>query len=143
MNFDILYEKIKEYDKIMIFGHVRPDGDCYGSLNGLKDIIKTSFPKKRVFCLTSQVEFLSFVGKMDDVEDEEFIDSLAIICDTSTRERICDKRYTLCKEKIFGEATLNEFIENMNNRCKNCARFLQEITGKVWEVNTNYIDISV
>ncbi|MCI5745221.1 MAG: bifunctional oligoribonuclease/PAP phosphatase NrnA [Erysipelotrichaceae bacterium] len=100
MNFDILYEKIKEYDKIMIFGHVRPDGDCYGSLNGLKDIIKTSFPKKSVFCLTSQVEFLSFVGKMDDVEDEEFIDSLAIICDTSTRERICDKRYTLCKEKI-------------------------------------------
>lgn len=52
-------------------------------------------------------------------------------------------QYTLCKEKIFGEATLNEFIENMNNRCKNCARFLQEITGKVWEVNTNYIDISV
>lgn len=55
----------------------------------------------------------------------------------------CKYQYMLCKEKIFGEVTLNGFIENMNNRCKNCARFLQEITGKVWEVNTNYIDISV
>ena len=42
MNFSILLEKIKEYDSIAIFGHIRPDGDCYGSLNGLKNIIQTS-----------------------------------------------------------------------------------------------------
>lgn len=100
MNFDILYEKIKEYDTIAIFGHVRPDGDCYGSLNGLKNIIMTSFPKKRVFCLTSHVEYLSFIGRMDDVADEVFINALAIVCDTATRERICDQRYKLCKEVI-------------------------------------------
>lgn len=100
MNFDILLEKIKEYNKIAIFGHVRPDGDCYGSLNGLKNIILTTFPKKRVFCLTSHVENLSFVGRMDDVKDEEFEGALAIVCDTSTRERIADQRYKLCKEII-------------------------------------------
>ena len=72
MNFDILLQKIKEYDKIAIFGHTRPDGDCYGSLNGLKNIILTTFPKKRVFCLTSHVESLSFLGKMDSIEDQEF-----------------------------------------------------------------------
>ncbi len=55
----------------------------------------------------------------------------------------CNYQYTLCNKKIFDEADLNKFIENMNDRCKNCARFLQEITGKVWDVNTNYIDISV
>ena len=100
MEFDILLKKIKEYDYIAIFGHIRPDGDCYGSLNGLKDIIQTTFPKKRVFCLTSHVEYLSFVGKMDDVDDETLTRCLAIVCDTSTRERIADQRYKLCKEII-------------------------------------------
>lgn len=100
MDFTILLEKIKEYDSIAIFGHVRPDGDCYGSLNGLKDIILTTFSKKRVFCLTSHVEYLSFIGKMDDVDDVTLTNSLAIVCDTSTRERICDQRYKLCKEII-------------------------------------------
>lgn len=100
MDFKILYEKIKEYDTITIFGHVRPDGDCYGSLNGLKNIIMTTFPKKSVFCLTSHVENLAFLGRMDDVPDEVFANSLAIVCDTATRERIYDKRYKLCKEVI-------------------------------------------
>ncbi len=100
MDFDILYRKIKEYDTIVIFGHVRPDGDCYGSLNGLKNIILTTFPTKRVFCLTAHVEYLAFLGKMDDVEDEIFSNALAIVCDTATRERIYDKRYRLCKELI-------------------------------------------
>ena len=100
MEFDILLQKIKEYDKIAIFGHRRPDGDCYGSLIGLKNIILTTFPKKRVFCLTSHVETLSFLGRMDDVSDSEFDGALAIVCDTSTRERVCDQRYKLCKEVI-------------------------------------------
>ena len=98
--FDILLSKIKEYDKIAIFGHTRPDGDCYGSLNGLKNIILTTFPKKRVFCLTDHVGSLSFLGKMDDVDDEFFDGALAIVCDTSTRERVHDQRYKLCNEVI-------------------------------------------
>jgi len=100
MDFDILLEKIKEYNKIAIFGHKRPDGDCYGSLNGLKNIILTTFPKKRVFCLTEHIATLSFLGKMDDVDDEFFDGALAIVCDTSTRERIHDQRYKLCSEVI-------------------------------------------
>ena len=42
MSFDLVYQKIKDYQTIIIFGHKRPDGDCYGSQNGLKDIIKSS-----------------------------------------------------------------------------------------------------
>ena len=100
LDFDILLSKIEEYDTICIFGHVRPDGDCYGSLNGLKNIILNSFEKKRVFCFTEHVEGLEFIGKMDDVEEDVFTGSLAICCDTATRERIADKRYKLCKEII-------------------------------------------
>ena len=33
-----ILKKIKEYNKIIITMHQRPDGDCYGSAFGLKDI---------------------------------------------------------------------------------------------------------
>ena len=43
-----ILKKIKEYDSIIILGHQRPDGDCVGSTLGLKDILTTSFPKKKI-----------------------------------------------------------------------------------------------
>lgn len=100
MSFDLILKKIEEYSTIIIFGHKRPDGDCYGSQNGLKDIIKTTFKTKSVFAVGPHVEFLAFVGVMDQVKDEIFHDALGIVLDTSTRDRISDQRYKLCKEII-------------------------------------------
>ena len=45
---DKIWEKIKEYDVITIFGHVIPDGDCYGSQMGLKNAILDNFEVKKV-----------------------------------------------------------------------------------------------
>ena len=50
--------------------------------------------------MTDHVASLSFLGKMDDVDDDFFDGALAIVCDTSTRERIHDQRYKLCNEII-------------------------------------------
>ncbi len=100
MSFDLVYQKIKEYQTIIIFGHKRPDGDCYGSQNGLKDIIKSTFPMKSVFIVGEKVDNLSFIGQMDQIEDEVFNQALAIVVDTATRDRISDGRYKLCKELI-------------------------------------------
>ncbi len=100
MSFDVLYQKIVEYQTIIIFGHKRPDGDCYGSQNGLMDIIKSTFPMKRVFVVGEKVEYLSFIGQMDDIDDDLFDGALGIVCDTATRDRISDPRYKICKELI-------------------------------------------
>ena len=40
-----ILEKIKSYDRIMIFRHVRNDGDCVGASKGLKQILLQSFPE--------------------------------------------------------------------------------------------------
>ena len=48
-----LIKKIKKYDSIVIFGHLNPDGDCYGSEVGLKEAIKATFPKKNVYAVGS------------------------------------------------------------------------------------------
>ena len=37
--FDQIWDLVKKYDSIVIYGHINPDGDCYGSQVGLKEII--------------------------------------------------------------------------------------------------------
>ena len=44
-----ILDKIKEYDRIIIFRHARPDGDAVGSTKGLQAILKLSFPEKEIF----------------------------------------------------------------------------------------------
>ena len=100
MSFDLVYQKIKDYQTIIIFFHFLSVGDCYGSQNGLKDIIKSTFPMKSVFVVGEKVDNLSFIGQMDQIEDDIFPQALAIVVDTATRDRISDSRYKLCKEII-------------------------------------------
>jgi len=47
----LIFDKIKEYDRIMLFRHVRNDGDCVGATKGLKEIIKLTWPEKEVYLI--------------------------------------------------------------------------------------------
>ena len=96
-----IWDKIKGADVITIFGHVIPDGDCYGSELGLKNAILDSFPNKKVYALGSGLpKFFSLCGEMDDVDDEVIKSSLAIIVDTANLSRIEDQRYALAKDMV-------------------------------------------
>ena len=44
---DIL-DKIKAYDEIVIHRHKNPDPDALGSQLGLRDILRTNFPDKKI-----------------------------------------------------------------------------------------------
>lgn len=99
--YKTIWEKISQYDTITIFGHVIPDGDCYGSQIGLKNAIKENFPSKNVYALGSGIsKFFSLIGEMDKVDDEVIKSSLAIVVDTANLSRIEDQRYSLAKEII-------------------------------------------
>ena len=96
-----IWDKISQYDTITIYGHVIPDGDCYGSQIGLKNAIKENFPTKKVYALGSgNPKFFSLIGEMDKVDDEVIKSSLAIVVDTANLSRIEDQRYSLAKEII-------------------------------------------
>lgn len=94
--------KIKEYDKIMLFRHIRQDGDCVGATKGLREIILATWPNKKVYIIDSGTpEFLSFMGPDDEpVSDEFYSDALGIVLDTATQNRISNPNYTLCRELI-------------------------------------------
>ena len=46
--YALVLKKIKEYDEIAIFRHIRPDFDALGTQFGLATWIKDNFPNKTV-----------------------------------------------------------------------------------------------
>ncbi|WP_349401944.1 bifunctional oligoribonuclease/PAP phosphatase NrnA [Candidatus Phytoplasma solani] len=96
----IIYEQIKIFDNIVIYGHIKPDGDCYGSQLGLKDIIKVTFPHKKVYVVGENNPYLSFVGSMDQIGDDLFQNVLAIVVDCGQEKRISDTRFKLAQKII-------------------------------------------
>ncbi len=90
-----LLDKIKEYDKISIFRHLRPDGDCIFSSLGLKAFINENFKDKEVkLC---GFEKYDRYDSIEEVSDEFIKDSLAIICDVSDEKRTDDLRFKEAK----------------------------------------------
>lgn len=97
-----ILDKIKQYDNIIIFRHLRPDGDAVGSSKGLREILRLSFPEKKILLLNSdRSDYVAFLGDEDDpVEDDIYRSALGIVVDTATLKRISNPRYELCRELI-------------------------------------------
>ena len=97
-----IFNKIEEYNRIMLFRHVRNDGDCVGATKGLKEIIKSTWPEKEVLLIdTDTAKYLEFMGPEDEpVADEMYADALGIVLDTASEARISNKKYKLCKELV-------------------------------------------
>ena len=95
-----LFNKISEYETIIIHRHVRPDGDAIGSQIGLKEAIIANFKNKKVLVTGDDNEHFHFLGKMDEVKDSDYVGSLVIVVDTSYRHLISDDRYNLGKYLI-------------------------------------------
>ena len=95
-------DTIKQYDKIIIFRHLRPDGDCVGSTKGLQRILQLSFPEKEIILQNCDFsDYLAFLGGEPEIKDDEFYaDALGIVVDTATTNRISNQKYTLCKYLI-------------------------------------------
>lgn len=101
-NMQAVLNKIKEYDKIFIFRHFRPDGDAIGSTKGFARILQLTYPEKKIYLQNSDFSnYLAFLGKEDEIlPDEEYADALGIVLDTATQERISNKKYALCRELV-------------------------------------------
>lgn len=95
-----ILQEIKQFDTIIIHGHKRPDGDCYGGQYGLKGILKAAFPQKNIYVVGEESDYVKYVGTPDVITDDVYKDALSIVVDTATKDRISDIRYTLGKKVI-------------------------------------------
>ncbi len=95
-------EQIKKHDRIILFRHIRPDGDAIGSAKGLAEILKLTYPEKEIYTQGADAsERLAFMGEDDaPLADALFADALGIVLDTATRERISDAKYQLCRTLV-------------------------------------------
>ncbi len=90
---ETIIQLIEEYETIIIHRHERPDPDAYGSQAGLGQIIKHSFPEKKVLLAGEEEESLNYLARLDDISDEAYKGALVIVCDTANEERVSDQRY--------------------------------------------------
>ena len=133
--------KIKEYDRIFLFRHIRPDGDCVGATKGMREMLRLSFPEKDVRLLDWQkCDYLEFLGAdNDEAEDSEYADALALVLDTATEDRISNSKYKLCREVVkldhhiplsnYGD--VNWVEEHASSTCEMIARFWGEFSDEL------------
>ena len=100
--FNDVIGAIREFDRIILHRHGRPDGDAMGSQIGLKHIILENFPEKEVYMVGDQPGFFGFMegAVMDDIPDSAYEGALAIILDSGSRSMISDNRYTLAAKTV-------------------------------------------
>lgn len=113
---------IEKHDTITIFSHIYPDGDALGSVIGLRELIKTNYPHKKVYGLGANIApFVNIIGETDMVDDEIIKQSAALVIDVANGDRVEDQRFKLAKARfkldhhIFAEKYTDEEIVN-NNR---------------------------
>lgn len=95
MTFNLILEKIKAYDTIIIHRHQRPDPDAIGSQIGLRELIRTNFPDKKVLAVGVNEPTLTWIAEMDQVSDSDYMMALVIVTDTANTPRIDDDRYSM------------------------------------------------
>lgn len=114
-----IIEKIESFQKIALFQHIQPDGDCISSTYGLLLAIKQKFPEKEVI-MVSDYEYLNKNFKFLNIKEEYFkskagSDFLGIIGDVSIQKRIIKSEELLkCKEVICFDHHQNTSDLNAN-----------------------------
>ena len=99
--YEAILEKIEKYDSIVIFGHLNPDGDCYGSQMAMRRLLQLKYPKKKVYAVGSGLHrFFDLIGSMDTVSEKVIERSLAIIVDGNDLPRMEDQRVFNAKDFI-------------------------------------------
>jgi len=132
-----ILDKIKAYDRIMLFRHTANDGDCVGATKGFKQVLRTTWPEKEVFLIDEKTsDYLSFLGPEDaPVAEELYRDALGIVLDTGNSARISNQNYKLCRELIkidhhiplenYGD--LNWVEETRSSTCEMICEMLQYV----------------
>ena len=83
-----IFKKIKEYDNIVIARHIGPDPDALASEIALRDSIKKTFPKKKVYAVGNSVAKFKYFGDLDRIDDAVLDKPLLIVLDVPNKSRI-------------------------------------------------------
>lgn len=93
---NIFFQKLDEFQTIIVFGHEKPDGDAYGSAMGLKLAIDMLYPGKTTYAVLGDVfgipARLPKPTKPNTIPLDVIQNALCITVDTPSLARLGDKR---------------------------------------------------
>ena len=151
--FENLTSLIEKHDSIIIFGHKNPDGDCYGSAVALKRSLSLQFPEKKIYLAgTGLPEFFDLLMPVDEISDDVFPESLAILVDANDLPRMEDERIFNCKAflKIDHHVDIGSFKEgpqyvdeDANSTCDIVTQFLVEAGYPFDEIVANALYLGI
>jgi phosphoesterase RecJ-like protein len=95
-----IFKIIKKFNNIVIARHINADMDALGSQLGLKDIIKETFPDKKVYAVGAYSAKFKFVGPLDKEENIDYDNTLLIVTDTPKTSRVDVDDISLYKNRI-------------------------------------------
>ena len=100
--FEQVLQAVRDFDRIIIHRHGRPDGDAMGSQIGLKALIQENFPEKTVYIVGDEPRFFGFMegAQMDEIPDSTYEGALAMILDCGSAKMISDERYPLAAKRV-------------------------------------------
>lgn len=104
---DQILDEIEKYPTVIISRHRWPDGDAYGSSNGLLQMLRHMFKDNkdnphRFFLINDDQSAIGqyFPAEDKQLSDEDYKGALCIILDTATEERISNSKYKLADKVI-------------------------------------------
>ena len=97
--FEKIYERIKNYDSIVIARHIGVDPDALGSQLALKLSILGTFPEKKVYAVGTRSSRYNYFPKLDKF-DGDINNTLLIVTDTPDIKRIDLPNFSDFKEAI-------------------------------------------
>ncbi|MDO4378403.1 MAG: bifunctional oligoribonuclease/PAP phosphatase NrnA [Erysipelotrichia bacterium] len=87
-------ELIEQYDSIVIYRHIHPDYDAFGSQLGMKYLLQENYPQKKIYTYGKEmIDNPDFLEPMDNPNLNIIRNSLTISLDTSTSNRSDDDSY--------------------------------------------------
>ena len=95
-----IYKLISKYDNIVIARHVGPDPDAVASEIALRDSIKLTFPKKKVYAVGASVSRFKSYGHLDKIDASTLENPLLIVLDVPNIYRIDGVDFNIFKEVI-------------------------------------------
>ena len=95
-----ILEKINEYTQILLYRHINPDDDAFGSQKGMYVYLKTHFPNKNIVLMGGfDHDLVSRFFAEEPINTIKDVPSLGIVMDTANQGRI-DGDITLCEYVI-------------------------------------------
>lgn len=127
-SFDVIRKELPNYSKVVIIGHIQPDGDCVGSSLGMKHLLKDNFGVDAIV-VNQELARFSFLGEWTLPGIVDYSDAFVIQVDNATRARSADPDFinAPCILKIDHHLVIDSYGHyNVEKKKPSCCEIIAE-----------------